>query len=619
MCSLLAEFQAEVAYMARNLMQEMSIRKLFILLTATIFVLMAAIIGVTRLLNQAHDELSQAQESRYTSYLLADELRQSSDDLTRLARTYAVTGDERYEQQYLQVVGIRAGTRPRPQDYQRIYWDFVAANGTAPRPDTTQSTPLLDLMKQAGFSKEELAKLGEAQALSDALVKTETIAINAVKGLFDDGSGHFTVRGAPNREMAIDLLHNHDYHAIKAKIMKPVDDFYQLLEARTHGAVLAATEKAQRLEATIYTLLGISLLLLSGALLIAYRILRVQLGSEPREVMEKLQSVAEGNLAVKIELAPHDHSSVLYNLERTVSRLHETISEVHQSSAALTSAADQISTSSQALSQNASEQAASVEETGASVEQISATVAQNSDNAVVTNKVASQSAKDARDGGEAVRTMVEAMRKIAAKVGIIDDIAYQTNLLALNAAIEAARAGDHGKSFAVVAGEVRKLAERSRVAAQEISEVAGESVNLTEHAGTLLERMVPAIQQTADLVQEISAASTEQTAGLEQINLAIAQLAQSTQSNAASSEQLSSTSEEMSALARQLQEKISYFQLSDSHHATSIPAFPGSSGGHGPFGQGLAKPNFATHAASRPSTTPTQAPTKLDESGFVRF
>ena len=212
--------------------------------------------------------------------------------------------------------------------------------------------------------------------------------------------------------------------------------------------------------------------------------------------------------------------------------------------------------------------------------------------------MASTAARQAVEGGEAVGRTVEAMKSIAEKIGIIDDIAYQTNLLALNAAIEAARAGEHGKGFAVVAAEVRKLAERSQVAAQEIGNVAKDSVKLAERAGSLLGEMVPSIRKTSDLVQEIAAASQEQSSGVGQINGAMGQLNQATQQNASASEELAATAEELGSQAEQLQQTMTFFQLDDSPRSGArnfAPPATRSAGGHSAGG---AKPRAGARTAA---------------------
>ena len=280
------------------------------------------------------------------------------------------------------------------------------------------------------------------------------------------------------------------------------------------------------------------------------------------QALDAANRLAEGDLTVRITATAKDETGqMLQAMGNMIGKLSQVVTDVNGGAQALASASEEVSATAQSLAQAASEQAAGVEETSASIEQMTSSIAQNTENAKVTEGMASKAAKDASDGGEAVEATVTAMKQIAKKISIIDDIAAQTNLLALNAAIEAARAGEHGKGFAVVAAEVRKLAERSQVAAQEIGEVASNSVELAEKAGRLLAEIVPNIRKTSDLVQEITAASTEQNSGVGQINSAVGQLNQTTQQNASSSEELAATSEEMSGQAEQLQHTMSFFRL----------------------------------------------------------
>jgi len=290
--------------------------------------------------------------------------------------------------------------------------------------------------------------------------------------------------------------------------------------------------------------------------------------------------MAAGDLSQDLEITSKDETGQLLGaMQNMTLRLRSILGDVRSAADSLSSASEQVSSTSQSLSQAANEQAASVEQTSASVAQMSASIAQNTESAKITDGIAGKAANDAVQGGGAVGDTVLAMKQIADKISIIDDIAYQTNLLALNAAIEAARAGDHGKGFAVVAAEVRKLAERSQVAAQEIGQVASSSVQLAEQAGHLLNEIVPNIQKTSDLVQEITAASQEQSGAAGQINIAMGQMNQITQQNAAASEELAATAEEMNAQAGQLQELIGFFRFEEESASSHRPT-PRSNDGY---------------------------------------
>ncbi|WP_191554963.1 methyl-accepting chemotaxis protein [Brevundimonas aurantiaca] len=269
--------------------------------------------------------------------------------------------------------------------------------------------------------------------------------------------------------------------------------------------------------------------------------------------------IAQGDLTVQPKPLS-DKDTLGLSLQSMVERLRGVVADALSAADNVSSGSQELSATSEQMSQGATEQAAAAEQASASMEEMAANIKQNADNAAQTEKISRQSAKDAELSGEAVTRAVDAMRTIADKIGIVQEIARQTDLLALNAAVEAARAGEHGKGFAVVASEVRKLAERSQTAAAEISAVSGDTVKAAQEAGDMLQRLVPDIRKTAELVSEISAACREQDVGANQINEAIQQLDKVTQQNAGASEEMSATSEELAAQAEELQASIAFFR-----------------------------------------------------------
>lgn len=422
--------------------------------------------------------------------------------------------------------------------------------------------------------------------------QSEKLEASMNKAIADVRAGFKTYEGMiaddRDRQMLANNVSSYDRYLkhipaiIAASEKNQLDAARELLEAATPDAMAASAaienhalynmELAEnsrksalltKSQATTYSIVISFITLVAIAVIgfiIARNLLR-QLGGEPDYAAAVVAKIASGDLTQQVNTKQGDTTSMLAAIREMANRLSQVLGEVRSSADALASASEEVNATAQSLAKGASVQAASVEETSASMEEMSASIMQNNENASITDGMAQKAATDAATGGSAVASTVEAMQKIADRIGVIDDIAYQTNLLALNAAIEAGRAGEHGRGFAVVASEVRKLAERSQIASQEIGTLARETVSKADNAGKLLQEMVPSIRKTADLVQEISAASTEQTAGVNQINAAIGQVSQTMQQNAAAAEELSSTSEELSSQALRLQEAVSYFTL----------------------------------------------------------
>jgi methyl-accepting chemotaxis protein len=340
----------------------------------------------------------------------------------------------------------------------------------------------------------------------------------------------------------------------------------------TRAAASAARVRAQDAEGSARRGIAIAFLVATIGLLGAGFVLVRDIRGALAAVVDAADRITAGDLRASVEVTSRDElGDVQLAMRRMGERLAAVIGEVRTGAGALATAAGQVSSTSQQLSQGTGEQAASVERTASLLEEMNASIGANAATSRETEALATEGARSAEQGGKAVSEALEAMRAIAERISIVEEIAYQTNLLALNAAIEAARAGDHGKGFSVVASEVRKLAERSQKAAKEIGGLAERSLGVAERSGTLLVDLVGAIRRTADRVQEVSAASQEQSAGVSEVSRAMTIVDQVTQRNASAAEELSATAEEVATHADSLQSLVAFFQVEDASPTRTLP------------------------------------------------
>ncbi|HYH19505.1 MAG TPA: methyl-accepting chemotaxis protein [Azospirillum sp.] len=538
-------------------MKGLTIKRTTWILMPTLLVGFLANIVSFLVLGDARDALVQAQRDQYQSYLLADELRQSSDDLTRLARTYVITGDAKYEAQYWDVLAIRNGEKPRPADYHRIYWDFVAASGRKPRGDG-ETAPLQTLMKRAGFTDAEFSKLKQAQANSDGLVGLETKAMNAVKGLFDDGTGKYTVKKAPDFELARTIMHSPEYHKYKADIMAPVDEFNVLLERRLQDAITAAEANVtfyRRVNIATLALLG--LLMTISAWVQIFRVTRplgvlsavmerlsrhetgvvvpgvdkadeigamaratdvFKRGMDEAEAMRRQQAEHERQMEAEkreamIRLASEFESSVL----RTVDEVQAASRTVQDSAGSLTHTAEAASGQSDAASKAARQATGNVEAVAAAAEELAASVGEIARQVASASQVAQNAEHEANATNESVKGLAAAAQRIGDVVQLINNIASQTNLLALNATIEAARAGEAGKGFAVVASEVKNLANQTAKATEDIQAQVAAIQDETARAVQAIEGIATTITNISGITTAVASAVEEQGAATREI------------------------------------------------------------------------------------------------------
>ncbi len=534
------------------------LRKIFATAIGVMVVLTVLLLVGIWSLHHAASGVTEAQDRRTTSLLLADELRQSSDDLTRLARTFVVTGEAKWEEQYFAILDIRNGKKPRPPGYEKIHWDFLAAGQQPQRTGAPTTRALLDMMKDAGFTEAEFAKLKDL-----------------VKGLAADDKGQYTVKVEPDRAKAAAMMHDLAYHQYKAKIMKPVDEFLVMLDQRTADEVAAASD-AETWWFRWVLVLGA---MLAAAGVVSLELIRRwitgRLGAEPAVVLEVVQAVADGQLVQPRLAAPQRPGSLMHAMATMCDKLGAAVRQVRVGAESVATASHQIAQGNNDLSARTEQQASSLQQTAASMEELGTTVQRNAESARQAAGLASEASSVAERGGQVVGEVVQTMqgitessRRIADIIGTIDGIAFQTNILALNAAVEAARAGEQGRGFAVVASEVRSLAQRSAEAAREIKGLISTSVErvergtqLVDQAGSTMSEVVQAIGRVATLVGEISHASVEQSAGVAKVGQAVGSMDQATQQNAALVEQSAAAAESLRHQAQGLVAAMGGFKL----------------------------------------------------------
>ncbi len=498
-----------------------------------------------------------ASSSRIDSYLLADELRQSSDDLTRLGRTYVLTGDEKYEKMYFDILDIRNGKKPRPEAYFNIYWDLVLEHGQKPRPDTI-TKDLRTMMEELNFSESEFALLTQAQNNSDALVGLEVKAMNAVKGKFDNGNGQYTQRGEPDFKLARELVHSQKYHQEKAKIMAPIAEFINALRDRTNTQSALSIERV----ADMVTYITLILLVLVGISIGGFLMVRKRVSQPIEEISNALTDIGENvDLTRHLNQTSDDELGVIANqVNKLVDNFRASITEV----VAVTDTIHKISGNvSQAVSKSnqvSDNQKRETDMAAAAIEQMTAALAEVARNTSQADDASKHAESNVNKGNELVKDTIdqvnsltqefnhtsevvndlaEESNKVGAVLDVIKTIAEQTNLLALNAAIEAARAGEQGRGFAVVADEVRSLAQRTQSSTQEIESMIEQLQKKSAEAVAAIEKGSVGLKDTVERVRGVDDS-------LSQILETMATISNLASTIATSTEQQTSVSEEIS-------------------------------------------------------------------------
>lgn len=506
------------------------------------------------------DLFNDAASIRYQSYQVADELRQSSDDLTRFARTYAVTGDEKYEKMYMDILAIRNGEKPRPEKYHQIYWDLVLNYDDKPKPDGAKVV-LKTKMQALGFSDEEFRYLEEAQQNSDALVAIEVKAMNAIKGLFiDPNTQTYTVKGEPNLAMARELLHSEQYHREKAKIMTPIDSFFSALDKRTEGEVVHRLDNLH----SALNWVQLVLLLVIFAAVIGFFIVKSRIVTPLVQTCRELLDIQQSkNLARRITVTTQGEIGEIVNqINLFIASLANSLSTTDSIAKEVADLAKQTKASIQISRESSNRVARELDASASAMEEMTTTLVHVSESTSNAESRAAENETHVTVGQQTVSEALKAMSvlegaftntqdsmlhlvnestQVSNVLSVIKAIAEQTNLLALNAAIEAARAGEQGRGFAVVADEVRSLAQRTQDSTKEIDDIVASLQNRTHQVGTSVTQAATLMQKAGGELQRIVVVFEDIRSSTEAIHGLNTQVAASTEEQSLVSKEIATS------------------------------------------------------------------------------